>query len=183
MKKLNFKRFKNRKNPYIYDHGYHATEEQDLNNILVNGFKLRPTTNKYNTALNYLYDNYNPIYFLTSPHYFKYYKHTPLRHNLRFRKFLIKVNVKKFDQLVDFQSFSDINLGYNMEYVYPSINIKYFLETPLLYKWLIKFDNQIPIKEFKTNQKLIVDMIITTQTFTVLENIHSEYIEDIIRIK
>lgn len=47
---------------------------------------------------------------------------------------------------------------------------------PNLRKWMKYYDWGIPVTEFKTNHKLTMDVISTTHSFTIAENIPAKYI-------
>lgn len=188
MKKL----IRNRRNPFIYEYGYHAVREEDLADILKYGFKSRRYDPRFGKMI-YLDNIYNrilPIYFFTSPHHFKYSPDTMIDYLID-RKFFIKVNVKKFEQFIDFNLLIEkCYLSFDSQYMW---RIDFQHDTfwgqekmpcaSLLGKWFKKFDGQIPLGQFKTNKDLILDCIITTQSFTILQDVPAKYIEDVIEIK
>ncbi len=197
---ITMRKFKNKikQNPLIYDYGYHVVTRSTtkstisksrfdyfLNEIIDHGFILKKSDSLFNLYKT-VYNNYYPIYFLTLP-YFKEIAEN-LRAYLSGSKYILKINVKNLNQLPDINSFPDKNLSVNMhdDYVFSNYyKTKYFEQmVPVLFKkWIKKFNNEIPFSEFKTNNQLIIDSIITTQTFCIAENISPKLIEDIIEIK
>lgn len=183
-----------RKNPFIYDYGYHFTRDEDLNRILDNGFKIKKDS--YSEPCDKLvYGNIKPIFFVTSPNYFNLYPKTVLAAFLRPRDFILKVNIKSFDQNIDLMALMDWgiyksgplftieNNNLIIDHDTKSYNLNLLNSYPLIKKWFVKFNYRIPLSEFKTNQQLILDSIITTQSFTILEDISPKLIVDVIKIK
>lgn len=186
---------RNKKNPFIYEHGYHATLTNNIDNIINNGFILYKDPNKYDLFHEYLkilYNGFLPIYMLSSP-YMKENSAT-LKNYLSRYKYIFKINVKNLEQLIDFPSLMEDDRRFNMHddnYIYyeqqrrrgiPDNTLQNF-KYPLLKPWFEKFNNRIPIQEFRNNKKLAADVIITTRTFCIAENIPPKNIEDIYEIK
>lgn len=191
-----------RKNPFIYDYGYHFTRNVDLPLILDNGFRIKEDSNPLPPE-RIIYGYIKPIYFVTSPNYFNNYPKSTLTNYLNNRDFILKVNIKKFDQQVDFNVLLDLGnttpplfTVENNEFIlnrmesrgnrvsaFDKFILEHLNKYPLIKKWFIKFNYRIPLSEFKTNQQLILDSIITTQSFTVLEDIPPKLIVEVIKIK
>lgn len=189
-----------KKNPFIYDYGYHFTRDIDLPYILDNGFRIKEDSNPL-TPERIIYGYLKPIYFVTSPNYFNLYPKSVITSYLNSRDFILKVDIKKFEQQIDFNALLDWG-DYDWEteplvttmdkYLiirYDSLDNNDYLKKlklldkyPLIKKWFIKFNYRIPLKEFKTNKQLILDTIITTQTFTILEDISPKLIVDVLKI-
>lgn len=187
-----------RKNPLIYDYGYHFTRNADLPLILDNGFRIKEDSNPLPPE-RIIYGYLRPVYFVTSPNYFSNYPKSTITSYLNNRDFILKVDIKKFDQQIDFNALLDLgdyssvifvtedkNLIIDLDqvrYVNEVMTVPILNKYPLIKKWMIKFNYRIPLSEFKTNKQLILDTIITTQSFTILENISPKHIVDVVQIK
>lgn len=200
-----------RKNPYLYDYGYHITSQSNLDNILLKGLVRNLKNEKYDEhskqIANILYEGKIPLYFITTPS-LKFLTNTFLRSfcETKTNIMMLKVNIKKFNQLPDldyllmdhdflFKFIWNYNKQdergiYNsaMDFRYKSDYFGYrktntFDIPPKLRKWVREYNGIIPISEFKINQKLAIDTITTTHTFCIAERIPPENIVDVYEIK
>lgn len=165
-----------RKNPAFYKIGYHATNKIDE---IIDSGKLKADKRDFS-----IYKGKIPIYFMTYDRL--NFLTTSLKRYLHTFKYIIKVNVSNFNQYPDFGTLQDF--GFQRENLADWSDQNYIIsysETMQkpppahMKKWMIKFNNQIPIKEFFTNPILIKDAIATTHTFTIIEDIPINKIIDI----
>lgn len=219
---------KKRKNPYIYDYGYHFTKESLVSSILQNGIRIK----KDNFSLNKLfYNGTRPIYLSSSPNI----KNLSIgSRDYLFNKdinYILKINIKNLNQEVDLNSLLERDSGFSIDniiydglkiknnklsYVYSELipvifyksyvdyydtvideedGIKYktkiqkfsfnsLNKKPLLKKWFEIYNSGnvnsggIPLIDFKNNEQLALDTIITTSSMAICENIPSKNIVD-----
>lgn len=192
-----------RKNPYLYDYGYHITSQFNLDNIAFKGLIPNLKNEKYGEdskqIANILYEGKIPLYFITTPS-LKFLTNTFLRsfYETKTNIMMLKVNIKKFNQLPDLDYLlMDHNYLFKFIWNYNSIAMDFRYKSdyfgyrktnnsdipPKLRKWVKEYDGIIPINEFKINQKLAIDTITTTHTFCIAENIPPNFIEDVWELK
>lgn len=167
MKKLiqkNPKRLKIRKNPFIYEYGYHLTKSSLLPSILKHGLK----TSKDNFEVNeFFYNGKKPTYFLVNPN---------VRHLSEVGKqflqskildIMLKVKVKQFEQLVDLNTLLEGNsdfyaqkMGYNgLKYESSEFKIVYFkLIYVICYEFAKKYFEEKSYEDEGKNWKFMTEM-------------------------
>jgi hypothetical protein len=222
-----------RKNPYIYDYGYHFTRESLVSSILQNGIRVK----KDNFSLNKLfYNGTRPIYLSSSPNLKNLSAGSKDYLTNKDINYVLKINIKNLNQEVDLNSLLERDSGFGIDniiydglkiknnklsYVYsemmPVVFYKSYMDyyetvideedgvkyktriqkfsfnslnkKPLLKKWFEIYNSGnvnsggIPLIDFKNNESLALDTIITTSSMAICENIPSENIVDYWKVK
>lgn len=186
-KKIKSKKKISRKNPFLFTYGYHYTSEKELPKILEEGLKIRDhgifVTNKVRSFYGIKY----PIFFFIDPNVYSSFL---ARHFIKYgnKNILLRVNIKKFNQLPDLPSFlepgrefeddlhsdliflsgsgrAEIYFKYDPKYK----NIKYLLE--------MEDRDYLTIDDIKSYPEIQTDIINITGTFAITENVPPENIE------
>lgn len=169
---------KRKKNPSFYKYGYHSTKKVFLSDIIESGY-LKPNFGR-NMSLFWKKDYYNIIEENFIPLFFFISEKTLIRKGYNFKNHVIlKIDVNEYDQYPDlplFEGNSKVKIEDSLIYFQNNVDIP-----NILYEY---FENKIwTKKQLFANRGLCEAIIKYTGSFTIIDEIPIQNIEEIIKIK
>lgn len=187
-KKIKSTKKTSRKNPFLFTYGYHYTSEKELPKISEEGLKIRDhgifVTNKVRS----FYGTKYPIFLFIDPNVYSSFL---ARHFIQYgnKNILLRVNIKKFNQLPDLPSFLEPGREFtdilsSEDLILPADNNHaaiYINHDPRYknIKYLLEMEDRdyLTIDDIKSYPEIQTDIINITGTFAITENIPPENIE------